>query len=162
MLIFDQNLKIPVLTVKHLFKYWRKNIFVTNLPKMEYLLAKNLKGVSDHLGIWHVKRFCGGLKKNPENNVLVRGPLHCENGLLKSENICILFCPLQIFEKMQQFWCILCHVSYHTIMYDTVPCIFIACKPTYPREHQAKTRWCIYGHHTWPCVPDPPQTYQQS
>ena len=66
---------------------------------MGYLLAKNLKGVSDHLEIWHAKRFCGGLNK-PENNVLVPGPLQCENGILKSENICILFCPLQIFEAL--------------------------------------------------------------
>ena len=26
-------------------------------------LDKNLKGVSDHLEIWHAKRFCGALKK---------------------------------------------------------------------------------------------------
>ena len=42
-------------------------------------LDKNLKGVSDHLEIWHAKRFCGALKK-PDNNVLVPGPVHCENG----------------------------------------------------------------------------------
>ena len=52
---------------------------------MGYLLAKNLKGVSDHLEIWHAKRFCGALKKS-ENNVLVQGPLHCENGS-KSEKL---------------------------------------------------------------------------
>ena len=63
MLIFHKNLKIPVLTGKQLFKYLRKNIPVTYLPKMGYLLAKNLKGVSDHLEIWHTKRFCGALKK---------------------------------------------------------------------------------------------------
>ena len=26
-------------------------------------LDKNLKGLSDHLEIWHAKRFCGALKK---------------------------------------------------------------------------------------------------
>ena len=40
------------------------------------------------------------LWKKPENNVLVPGPLHCENWRLKSENICILFSPLQIFEAL--------------------------------------------------------------
>ena len=39
------------------------------------------------------------LKKNPENNVFVPGPVHCENGVLKYENICNFF-PLQIFEAL--------------------------------------------------------------
>ena len=69
---------IPVLTGKELLKYWRKNIPVIYLPKIGYLLAKNLKGVSDHFEIWRALRFCGALKK-PENNVLAPGPLHCEN-----------------------------------------------------------------------------------
>ena len=37
------------------------NVFVLAPPTP--LLAKNLNGVSDHFEIWHVKRFCGGLKK---------------------------------------------------------------------------------------------------
>ena len=69
---------IPVLTGKELLKYWRKNIPVIYLPKIGYLLAKNLKGVSGHFEIWRALRFCGPLKK-PENSVLVPGPVHCEN-----------------------------------------------------------------------------------
>ena len=65
---------------------------------MGYLLAKNLNRVSDDLEIWHTKRF-DGAKKNTENNVFVPGPVHCENGVLKYENICNFF-PVQIFEAL--------------------------------------------------------------
>ena len=58
MLIFDPNLKIPVLTGKKLFKYWRKNIPVKYLPKRGYLLAKNLKWVSDQFENQHAIKFC--------------------------------------------------------------------------------------------------------
>ena len=66
---------------------------------MGYLLAKNLNRVSDDLEIWHAKRFDGAQKK-PENNVFVPGPVHCENGVLKYENICKFVFPLQIFEAL--------------------------------------------------------------
>ena len=49
--------------------------------------------------LWHAKRF-DGAQKNPENNVFVSGPVHCENGVLKYENICKFFPPLQIFEAL--------------------------------------------------------------
>ena len=63
MLNSDPNLIIPVLTGKELLEYWWKNILVIYLPKMGYLLAKNLKGVSDHFEIWRALKFCGALKK---------------------------------------------------------------------------------------------------
>ena len=63
MLIFYQNLKILVLTGKQLFKYWRKNIPITYLQKMGYLLAKNLNGVSYKLQILHTTKLPRALKK---------------------------------------------------------------------------------------------------
>ena len=60
----------------------------------------NDKALQNASLILHKQSVNEGLKKKPENNVLVRGPLHCENKLLKSENICILFCPFQIFEAL--------------------------------------------------------------
>ena len=66
---------------------------------MGYLLTKNLNRVSDYLEIWHGKKF-DGAQKNPENNVFVPGPVHCENGVLKYENIYKFVFPLQIFEAL--------------------------------------------------------------
>ena len=43
MLIFYPNLKIPFLTGKKLFKYWRKNISIRYLPKMRYLQGVSKK-----------------------------------------------------------------------------------------------------------------------
>ena len=64
---------------------------------MEYLLAKNLKGVSDHLEIWHVISCWGGLKKT-ENNVVAPGPLHCENEFYNMK-IFAFFCALSKYLK---------------------------------------------------------------
>ena len=60
---FDPKLIIPVLTGEQLFKYWRKNICITYLPKMWYLLAKNLLLVSVKLKIWHTDKLPHAEKK---------------------------------------------------------------------------------------------------
>ena len=63
LLNFDPNLIISVLTGEQLFKYWRKNICIRYLPKMWYLLAKNLLLVSDKLQIRHTSKLPYAEKK---------------------------------------------------------------------------------------------------
>ena len=97
MLNFVPNMIIPVLTGEKLFKYWRKNIPVTYLSKMGYLLAKNLLLVSDKLQIRHTSKLPYAEKK-PQNNFFIRGQEHCENGMWNIQIFFTFFHNLKIFD----------------------------------------------------------------
>ena len=98
MLIFYQNMKIPVLTGRPLFKYLRKNIPIAYLLKMGYLLAKKPKRVSDQFEILHTTKLSCAQKK-PQNNFLVPDPVHCENRILRIQIVYLIF----FFVK--NIWC---------------------------------------------------------
>ena len=64
---FDPKLIIPVLTGEQLFKYWRKNICITYLPKMWYLLAKTCSWCQWNLKFGTQTNYLMPRKK-PQNN----------------------------------------------------------------------------------------------
>ena len=79
MLIFDQNLKIPVLTDKNCSNIEGK-IFPSHIcQKWDIYWQKNLKGVSYKLQILHTTKLTRAQKK-PQNNFFTPGPQHGENG----------------------------------------------------------------------------------
>ena len=88
---------IPVLTGEKLFKYWRKNIPVTYLSKMSYLLLKNLFLVSVKLQIQHTSKLPYAEKK-PQNNFFNWGQEHCENGIWNIQIFFTFFHNLKIFD----------------------------------------------------------------
>ena len=47
---------------------------------MDHLFAKNMNRVTDNVEILHINSFGCALKK-AQNNLFVRDPIHCENGI---------------------------------------------------------------------------------
>ena len=104
MLNFDPILKIPLLAGQKLSKDSGKNIPVKYLWKMWYWLAKNLLGMSDQLEILHTSKLHHAEKK-PQNNFLVWGAHHCENGIWKIQIFCEFFSSSKIFDVRFQGKC---------------------------------------------------------
>jgi len=82
-------------TLKRFGEKYSRQIFVKNwLGKLYceklYWLAKNLLGMSDQLEILHTSKLPHAEKK-PQNNFLVWGAHHCENGIWKIQIFCDFF-----------------------------------------------------------------------
>ena len=84
-LVFAHFSSFIILKLVNNYSNIEGTIFPSHIcQKMGYLLAKKLKGVSDGLTQTTLKfgmqKDFVVLLKNPENSILVPGPLHCENG----------------------------------------------------------------------------------
>ena len=96
---FDPKLIIPVLTGEQLFKYWRKNICITYLPKMWYLLAKTCSWCQWNLKFGTQTNYLMPRKK-PQNNFVHWGQHHCENAIWNLQIFSVIFSSSKIFDVL--------------------------------------------------------------